>query len=152
MPTLSHTVRLSCPVESLFTYYANLENLLLLTPKELGLRIVKADKVLALGSKMLFSTRPAMLPFEINWSFEITKFTQNVIFEETMRKGPFTSWVHRHEFAATSEHSSQVTDTLDFTAPERYFGFKVPIDLVSGKLKEAFTYREAVLRAALEKP
>jgi ligand-binding SRPBCC domain-containing protein len=104
------------PVETVFAFFANPENLPRLMPKWQKARIEEAsfapppprpvagDPALRIrsiaagaGTKMTVSFRPfPYSPLRIPWEAEITHFAWNDHFCDTLLRGPFAYWKHCH--------------------------------------------------------
>lgn len=149
MTTISNKLELDVPVERLFHFYADLENLAKMVPPKLNLRILRGGKLYC-GSEVLVAIRPALVPFEVRWRLEITEFEENGHFTEELISGPFTRWRHRHEFKSLAENRSRVTDTITFGDPAGFVARVLPPSLIRGVLEESFEYREEVVRRHLE--
>ena len=151
MPIVHHQVEINCSIDELFAYYVDVRNVARLAPPEMNLRILDAELPLEVGSRVMFSVRPVLVPFDVKWLFEVTAFEANRYFEETLIKGPFAHWVHRHQFETLGPNRSRVTDALEFEKPVPMLAAFVSDDYLVRKLREAFVFREAVLRRELER-
>ncbi len=82
------------------------------------------DKAAGVGSILVTSFHPiAGLPFRTEWIAQITEFEWNQHFADVQKKGPFKSWHHRHEFAASVREGSEGTLIRDVIEYEIGFGF-----------------------------
>ncbi len=104
------------PVEAVFAFFANPENLPRLMPAWQKARIeeasfapppprpVPSDAALSFpsiaagaGTKMTISFRPfPFSPFRVPWDAEITEFEWNDHFCDVQHRGPFAYWKHCH--------------------------------------------------------
>jgi ligand-binding SRPBCC domain-containing protein len=148
---LTDSVDLRVSLEDAFKYYTDLKHVVRMAPPGLNLRVKKAQLPLRSGSKVLFSTRPRMVPFEMEWLFHIVDFVPNVRFSDELLRGPVSHWVHRHEFAVQANGLCRITDTIEFAPPTGILGALLPPSVIRPRLKEIFHRREEVLRRDLEK-
>lgn len=147
---VTDTLIIKAPVEDLFAFYATIENLILMVPPELNLRVIRGGGAVQEDSRFLFSVRPTMVPFEVHWSLRVVNYEKNVGFEEELEKGPFTFWNHRHEFKAIDEETSQVIDTIKFGPPSGFAARVLSTSFITSTLEKAFRHRERVIRKRLE--
>jgi ligand-binding SRPBCC domain-containing protein len=103
------------PVELVFAFFANPENLPRLMPKWQKARIEEAafapppprptsanpirlrGIIAGAGTRMTLSFRPFPLsPFRVPWDAEITEFLWNDHFCDIQHRGPFAYWSHCH--------------------------------------------------------
>jgi ligand-binding SRPBCC domain-containing protein len=170
---MRHTYRseqwLPYPVELVFAFFANPENLPRLMPRWQNARIEKAFFVPPLnvpitnvskaaaagaGTRMIISLRPfPFSPIRAQWQAEITEFMWNDHFCDRQLRGPFAYWNHCH--SVRSEDRANISGTLlsDDVVYELPFG-KVG-DLVcrlfiAHQIRDTFAYRQARTGELLE--
>lgn len=150
MESISDSIDLAVPVQRLFAWYAEPANAVRMSHPDMNLRLVRADLPLRERSRVVFSVRPHMVPFEIYWHFAILEFQTDVSFTEVSEKGPFSHWRHQHRFEALGPDRSRVTDTIQFGPPVGFAAFVLGMGKVRSMLEKSFRHREARLRAELE--
>lgn len=151
------------PIEQVFLFFANPENLPRIMPPETGTRIEALRLVAPLpllvvshlgpiagvGSEIDTSFRVVPgLPFRAKWTARITEFEWNHHFADIQAKGPFGSWHHRHEFAAEARNcvdGTVVRDRIDYSV-----GFGIIGDIgqklfVDRQLRQIFQRRQKAL-------
>ena len=106
------------PIEQMFAFFANPENLPRLMPGWQKARIEEASfappptRVMTpnttplrgiaagAGTRMTISFKPfPFAPFRIPWDAEITEFVWNDHFCDTQHRGPFAYWLHCHRLS-----------------------------------------------------
>ena len=125
------------PVEVVFAFFANPENLPRLMPNWQKARIEEAtfapppprpkadDPALRMrgiaageGTRMTISFRPfPFSPLRVPWEAEITDFEWNDHFCDTQLRGPFASWHHCHYISAETRegtNGSLLRDALEY--------------------------------------
>jgi ligand-binding SRPBCC domain-containing protein len=150
------------PIELVFAFFANPENLPRLMPKWQRARIEEAMfapppprpagtpqyRAIAAGAgtKMTISFRPfPYSPLRVPWDAEITEFVWNDHFCDTQGRGPFAFWRHCHSLRV--EERDGVTGTLlrDEVEYELPFGALGEIAHTLGgawQIRSIFAYRQ----------
>ena len=137
---LSSRVTLPHPRGEVFEFFANAENLELLTPTWLHFSIRTPLPVdMRLGAAIRYRIRLRGIP--ITWVSEITEWDPPCYFEDIQVRGPYRKWVHRHYFEETSEGTLAIDD-VKYRVPG---GPVVNKLFVAGELKRIFDYRRAKL-------
>lgn len=122
------------PIETVFQFFSNPENLPRIMPKASATRLVRLDRVpppastndkaAGIGSTILTSFRVVpLLPFRAQWIARITEFEWNHYFADVQDKGPFKNWHHRHELFAETRQGIAGTLVRDIIEYEIGFGW-----------------------------
>jgi ligand-binding SRPBCC domain-containing protein len=160
------------PVEMVFAFFANPNNLPPLLPRWQRARIEHVDviappprpvpqmgrpRLLSIaageGTTMLISFRPfPYSPFRLTWDARITHFVWNESFCDEQVRGPFASWLHCH--GVTSEARSNVdgtcvTDTIRYSLPGGAIGDALNIVVAKNELRKLFRLRQRRLNEIL---
>jgi ligand-binding SRPBCC domain-containing protein len=116
------------PVERVFAFFANPENLPPLMPAWQQARIDTATIVApgarpgsplatpaaGAGSRMTISFRPMpLVPMRMNWDARITAFAWNDHFCDEQLSGPFAYWLHCHRVSAEVRDGVTGTSVTD---------------------------------------
>lgn len=152
------------PLERVFLFFANPENLPRLMPPATATRIdalrlvvpplpptLLPDRTLHLagvGSEIDTSFRVfPHLPFRARWVARITEFEWNHHFADVQVKGPFRRWHHRHEM--TAETRGGVAGTLVRDRIECELGFgglgELALRVLAVQIAGTFRHRQRVL-------
>ena len=125
------------PVEIVFAFFANPQNLPRLMPAWQKARIEEAmyspppplpqNRIRTLaagaGSRMTISFRPfPYSPFRIPWEAEISEFVWNDHFCDIQLRGPFAYWRHCHRLRAETRDGKQGTLLRDELEYEMHLG------------------------------
>ncbi len=150
------------PLENVFRFFADPNNLPRITPPATATRIVELKLVLlpgdtrklaGPGSEVITSFRPIpLLPFRQKWTALITEFEWNHHFADIQKQGPFKSWHHRHEFSAETRDAAEGTIVRDVIDYEIGFGVlgKIADELfVRRSFNRMFAYRQSALKKLL---
>lgn len=151
------------PVELVFAFFANPQNLAHLMPPRLQLRIEDvrveppparpvaqdpARRFLSIasgvGSEILISFRPMRLGPRVSWLGRVTEFKWNSHFTDEQMRGPFVLFRHRHGIEAELREGVEgtlVTDEIEFALPYGAIG-QVGGVLVQRQLTAQFAHRQ----------
>jgi len=150
------------PVERVFAFFANPENLPRLMPEWQRARIEEATYapppgrppgtprsrgiVAGAGTKMTLSFRPfPYSPLRMMWDAEIDQFAWNDHFCDTQLRGPFSFWHHCHRISSMAREGIDGTllrDELEYELPMGPLGEIAHRLVVAGQLKKTFEYRQ----------
>ena len=164
-----HTERwLPHPVERVFNFFVDPDNLPLLMPRWQGPRIenvsilpppretgsARPPTVAAgVGTRLTLSFRPFPLsPLRIHWESEITEFSWNHRFCDEQIRGPFSSWKHCHTFSPSCWHgvdATLVADTVEYEVPFGSMGRLAHLLFLRGEIEHTFAYRQRRLEKIL---
>jgi len=159
-------------VDLVFAFFANPNNLPLLMPESMKMRIEEVELVPAppnptiagsrlapeviaagAGTEMKISFRPASyVPVRVSWVARITEFAWNSHFCDEQVRGPFGSFRHRHGVRPEIQQGrlgTLVTDEVEFSLPLGSVG-QVWDKAVDRQMKKMFRIRQERLPAILE--
>jgi len=150
------------PVERVFLFFANPENLPRIMPPSTGTRIdalrlippreqglMGTQKAAGEGSEIVTSFR--VVPFlgvRATWIARITEFEWNHHFADIQVEGPFRLWRHRHELQAETRGERAGTVVRDTIECQLGFGMvgSAALKLVLARqIASTFRYRQKVL-------
>jgi|SRR5579872_61701 len=151
------------PVEKVFLFFANPQNLPRIMPPEIGTNLVElrlvpppahtqvgqSNRLAGVTSEIVTSFRVfPFLPARANWIALVTEFEWNHHFADIQKKGPFKSFHHRHEFAGEIRDGIQGTVVRDVIDCEVGFGPIGTLALklfIAPQLRKTFQYRQQAL-------
>jgi len=159
----------SYPIEKVFLFFANPENLARIMPAPTDTKIdqlrlisppesslpprTNRTKIAGIGSEIITSFRVLPpLPFRALWIAQIVDFAWNHHFADIQKKGPFKSWHHRHEFAEEIRNGvagTVVRDVIDYEVGYGPFGKIGEALFVKPKFRSMFKSRQSALPALL---
>lgn len=151
------------PVEQVFAFFANPENLPRLMPKWQKARIEEATFAPApprplsprgvhfrgvaagAGTKMTISFKPfPFAPFRVPWDAEITAFSWNDHFCDVQHRGPFAYWHHCHHISLDRRDAmegTKVSDRVDYELPLGPLGDLANRLVMGRQFRAIFEYR-----------
>jgi len=151
------------PVDLVFAFFSNPENLPRLMPPWQKARIEEAalitapqpvnsapssrskNTVAGAGSRITLSFKPLPYsPVRIPWEAEITEFVWNDHFCDLQLRGPFTYWRHCHSLRSeirTDTSGTILRDEVEYELPLGKIGDLANYLFVAGQLRNTFAYR-----------
>jgi len=139
-------MRVDAPLEKVWAFYSNPNNLPKLTLPNMHLRVLRADTPLRKGSRIVFGVRRG--PIHVTWESVIAEFEPPNLFTDLQTKGPFDHWLHRHEFESL-DGGTRIRDTLEFGRPRGILHRMATALFLDHEIHELFRYREKVARRLL---
>lgn len=143
MPRLHFSQLLPAPLNEVFEFHADPNNLLKITPASLNLIVKNPQTVkMATGEKIHYTLKLAGIP--LPWTSEITWYDPPQGFTDMQIKGPYKVWKHTHHFEAKGDQTL-VTDNIEYEVPLGMLGRLFAGKLVERQLMGIFAYRAKVL-------
>lgn len=151
------------PIERVFAFFSNPENLPRIMPAASETRIVALNRVApppaaaaaareqaaGAGSTIVTTFRVfPFLPIRAQWIARITEFEWNDYFADVQDKGPFKHWHHRHEFHAEARagvSGTLVRDVIDYEIGFGFLGSLANACFVRHRMNRTFEQRQQVL-------
>jgi ligand-binding SRPBCC domain-containing protein len=154
------------PIDRIFAFFANPENLPRLTPSAQRIRIEEASfapppppptgvvpRVGAIiagpGTRLTLGYRPIPHFFaRLPWELEITSFEWNDHFTDLQLRGPFAYWSHTHSFSEETRANANGTltrDDIEYEVPYGKLG-ELAQPFIARQLSNTFATRRDRLR------
>ena len=142
--TLHRRQFIAAPRAEVFAFFSRPENLALLTPQDLGFRILTPSPVRMEGGALIDYTI-RILGAGIRWTTLVTEYEAPHRFVDVQLRGPYAYWHHAHEFTAI-EGGTEMTDTVTYAMPLGVLGSVAHALLVRRKLEAIFDFRRERVR------
>ena len=140
---LERSARVPCERYQVFQFFSQAENLGRITPPELGFRILSEIPVrMDAGATIDYTI--LLYGFPLRWRTEITDWNPPHSFQDTQKKGPYSSWIHTHRFIAEPDGTTTIEDSVRYSLPFGILG-RLVHPLVSRQLSRIFDYRQKVI-------
>lgn len=153
---------LPCPVEAVFAYFADPDNIPALLPKRQQARIEKVSLVppsdpaspgtsacAGSGTRLTLSFRPfPYCPLRLRWEAEITEFSWSGRFCYRQVRGPFTCWCHCHRLRAVDRQGMDMTlivDHVEYELPLGFLGRLAHRLFLRRQIEDMFRFRQVQL-------
>jgi ligand-binding SRPBCC domain-containing protein len=126
-------------VDTVFPFFASVQNLERLTPDFLHFRIRRApDEALRAGSTIDYRLRLHGVP--VWWRTVIDEWAPGRRFVDRQVRGPFRRWYHVHEFE-TDGAGTLIVDTVDFDLYCRPLFHTPALGWIESDLRSIFDHR-----------
>src|SRR6188768_892606 len=110
--SLSRTQVLPISPEEAWKFFSSPENLLKITPGNMGFTILYASGGNRMYAGKIITYRIKVLPlYTTTWVTEITHLDEPHYFVDDQRFGPYALWHHQHHFKKV-EHGVEMTDEI----------------------------------------
>jgi ligand-binding SRPBCC domain-containing protein len=126
------------PRADVFAFFAAPENLTLVTPPWLGVRLVGAPPAMAAGAVLDFRITWLGIPFR--WRSFVREYDPPFRFLDVQVRGPYARWEHRHIFLDEADGTS-VEDRIVYRLPLGVLGRVAHGLFVHRQLTALWTYR-----------
>jgi len=136
------------PVERVFEFFSNAENLEAITPGFLGFRILTPTPI-EMRKDAIIEYRLRLVGFPIRWRTRISSWEPGRGFVDEQVRGPYALWEHTHRFLET-DRGVLVSDRIRYAVPFGPLGRVAHALWVRGALARIFDHRFARVRELLE--
>ena len=126
-------------------FFSSAENLPVITPPELGFKILTdiKEKEIYEGMVIEYKVSP-LLKIPLHWKTEISKVEKPHSFTDRQLKGPYKLWEHTHIFIEQKD-GILMKDSVKYSLPFGILGQIAHSLIVRKKLSRIFNYRKKVL-------
>ncbi|MDX2116434.1 MAG: SRPBCC family protein [Planctomycetota bacterium] len=135
------------PVERVFPFFENPENLEAITPPLLNFRIV-TPRPIEMRKGALIDYRLKIRGVPTGWRTLISEYDPPHRFEDRQVRGPYRTWIHLHTFEAV-EGGTLMRDIVRYELPRVPGSSIVHRLLVRPDLEKIFEYRRGAIERLL---
>ena len=131
------------PLEEVFAFFSQPENLERITPKKLGFNIITPKPIeMRAGALIDYTVRTLGVP--LRWTTLIAEYDPPRKFVDAQLRGPYSFWHHTHRFEAV-EGGTLIMDEVRYGLPFGPLGRLAHALVVRRELEKIFGYRERVI-------
>ena len=142
--TLEREQWVPAPLEQVFAFFSDAENLETLTPEWLRFQIL-TPRPIALAAGALIDYRLRWHGIPLRWRTEITCWQPPHRFEDVQLKGPYRLWHHTHTFQRV-DGGTRIGDAVRYALPFGIFGRAAHALSVRRNVEQIFEYRQQKVR------
>lgn len=141
---LERKINLKMDIKEAWEFFSNPNNLPLITPPSLNLKITSElpDKMYT-GMIITYTVAPVM-NIPMTWVTEITHVDEPHFFIDEQRFGPYKFWHHQHKFTQI-EGGVEATDLVNYALPIDPLSRMANELMVKSQLNEIFDFRSEYL-------
>ena len=127
------------PIDEVFQFFADAQNLEKLTPPWLSFQILTPLPIaMHAGAIIQYALRLHGIP--VRWTTAITEWMPPLEFVDVQLVGPYVMWHHRHRFEAIGEQT-RMTDEIHYVLPYGWLGRLAHNAFVARDLAAIFEFR-----------
>ena len=146
--TLDSIQFINKPIEDVFEFFSNPDNLSVITPPKLGFKILTPTPIkMSIGR--LIDYKIYLMGIPIHWRTLITNFDPPHTFIDQQIKGPYTIWHHTHTFQKV-DGGVEIKDRVVYSIPFSILGRILNFLWIRKDLENIFNYRKKVIDELFE--
>lgn len=139
MPTFERESRVEVPVKELFAWHNRQQVFARLTPPWEKIRVIEKQGGVENGSRLVMEIRQG--PFRRRWVAVHSDYVPGKQFCDEQVEGPFTKWIHTHQFMAQGDDASFLRDHIEYKAPLGFLGQWAAGNYIGRKIDRTFSFR-----------
>ena len=137
------------PIEEVFKFFENPNNLEKITPSHLKFKILSnCPKTMIKGLTINYQIKLFKVPFK--WKTVIKHYNPPHMFIDEQIKGPYEKWVHTHLFKS-KKGGTLICDKVEYIIPLGIFGYLLNFIWIKYELNRIFNYRRYVIDSYFNK-
>lgn len=141
---LHQELDIDAPIEQVFEFFSQAENLGAITPPSLSFDIETPPPV-RMQEGTIIDYRMRVGPAPMRWRTEIERWRPGESFVDLQVKGPYRTWWHEHRFIGQGERT-RMEDRVYYSPPFGVLGRVVDTLAVRPMLRRIFGYRAQAIR------
>lgn len=138
---LEASVDIDAPVDEVFAFFSNAENLGAITPESLHFQILSPLPI-EMRSGAIIDYRIRLMGAPMRWRTEITAWEPNRRFIDSQRRGPYKLWEHEHLLEAI-DGGTRMIDQVRYALPFGPLGAIAHALFVRRQVEAIFQHRNA---------
>ena len=143
MYEFKQTTTLQHPIEKVYEFFSNAENLEKITPSFVGFKIISPTPI-NIQQGTLIDYRLKIHGFPIKWRTRISQWEPPFRFVDEQLKGPYQQWIHEHTFESIED--GRATKMVDYVRYSIFAGALVHF-LVRKDIERIFAHRTQVIQS-----
>ncbi len=131
------------PVDEVFAFFSDANNLEAITPRQLNFQILTPGPIrLAAGARIDYQLKLYGVP--VKWATLIERWEPPYTFIDVQLRGPYRVWRHTHRFLAEGA-GTRIVDDVDYELPLGPVGRLVEALWAGREVAKIFNYRAEVI-------
>jgi ligand-binding SRPBCC domain-containing protein len=128
------------PLEEVFSFFSQAENLEKVTPKHLNFEIITPLPI-QMRPDLIIDYQIKIYKIPVTWRSKITVWDPPKRFVDEQLKGPYKKWIHEHRFEKTDEGTKMI-DIVEYALPGGWLAPLINTLFVKKDLDLIFSYRQ----------
>lgn len=141
------TIGINAPIEQVFDFHNNTNNLILITPPNIQVRIEEMGTP-GLGYWVRLRIRQFAI-ITTEWTVRVTRYERPFIMVDEQIQGPFKSWKHNRRFSVTNS-GTLLHECIEYEMPLGGLGKLVNRLFVEKQIRTMFEFRQQRTKQILE--
>jgi len=150
MPSFCSETIVSAPIERVWTFHAEIGNLVRVFPLNVRPHVLKLHETFQPGSE--FVLRLGIGFSFIHWHGRIVEVDPPTRFVDRQIAGPFAYWRHEHCFEPLHDGRTRLTETIDYRVTTGPLGALLDVLFVRWQLRALSSFRTRALQRCLHAP
>jgi ligand-binding SRPBCC domain-containing protein len=144
---LRKSMTLPLPLEQVFAFFSQAENLERITPPEMNFQYLTPLPI-EIRQDALVEYRIRLYGVPMKWLTKIALWNPPHSFIDKQLKGPYTLWVHQHLFHEDELGNTVIEDQVTYALPLSPLG-DIAHPIVRWQIERIFNYRQEITRQIL---
>jgi hypothetical protein len=141
---LEQTQTVAAPLDQVFSFFAQPENLAEITPPSMGFQVLTPSPItMKEGAVIDYVVRVNGLP--VRWRTLITAYEPPYRFVDEQILGPYSFWHHTHTFGPSPTGGTELGDRVRYALPLGALGELARALVVARQLAGIFAHRRRVM-------
>ena len=148
MHKFERSILIHAPIESVFHFHDNPDNLLKISPPDVKVKLISATPA-GKGQRVIIDVTQFGF-FTSRWEAEITVYEPPFKMVDVLHKSPFHSWKQTRLFEKISDTETRLTDQVEYELPlDAFSGFFVGW-YVEHEIEKMFAFRQKKTKQLIE--
>ena len=147
MTRYERTTRIDAPIDQVFHFHDDTQNLLKITPPNIKVQIESMGEP-GLGYEVILKVRQFGL-FTMRWHVRITAYDPPKLMIDEQVSGPFSEWKQIREFREV-DGGTELTDVVEYTPPLGVLGRLADGLVINRQIRDMFSFRQAKTKELIE--
>lgn len=148
MHTYQRSIIIEAPIETVFHFHDDPQNLLNITPSDVKVELLYATPA---GKGQRVSLAVVQFGFfKSRWDVEITEYEPPYRMVDVALHSPFRKWRQERRFEKLSEQRTQLTDCVEYELPAEALANFFAGKLIAHQIDKMFEFRQARTKALIE--
>jgi uncharacterized protein (TIGR01777 family) len=137
------------PTQNIFHFFSDENNLELITPPYLHFKVSdKSTEKIAINTLINYKLKIHGIP--VVWKSKITNFVNNKTFTDVQLSGPYSKWVHQHDFIPYKD-GTLIYDKVIYKIPMGIIGKLFAGYFINKDIQNIFKYRSKIINKQFSK-